>query len=129
MAIIMNSSRIIDITVGALVMGTVGTLIGVMMGGGFFPVAVGLGILLGAGVGMFGGRRFFLSIFIGAILGGLLAWRLGGMEAVTVGSASGAAMGGFLGIWISMILDLVTQRRLKVTDPNINLERSTRSEP
>ena len=57
-------------------MGTVGTLIGVLMGGGFLPVAVGLGILLGAGVGMFGGRRFFLSIFIGAILGGLLGWKM-----------------------------------------------------
>ena len=75
----MNSSRIIDVTLGALVMGTVGALIGVLMGGGFFPVAVGLGILLGAGVGMCGGRRFFLSIFIGAILGGLLGWSLGGI--------------------------------------------------
>lgn len=125
----MNSSRIIDVTVGALVMGTVGTLIGVMMGGGFLPVAVGLGILLGAGVGMFGGRRFFLSIFIGAILGGLLGWSLGGIDAVTVGSASGAAMGGFLGVWISMIIDLVTQRRSQVPDPNVKLEQSTGSKP
>ncbi len=125
----MTSSKIIDVIVGALVMGTVGTLIGVQMGGGFIPVAVGLGIVLGAGVGMFGGRRFFLSIFIGAIVGGILAWGLGGMEAVTVGSASGAAMGGFLGVWISMIIDLVIQRRRQVADPNIHVEQSTRSEP
>ena len=104
-------------------------MIGVQMGEGFVPVAVGLGIVLGAGVGMFGGRRFFLSIFIGAILGGILAWGLGGMEAVTVGSASGAAMGGFLGIWISMIIDLFTQRRQQVADPNIPLEQSTKSKP
>ena len=120
----MNSSRIIDVTLGALVMGTVGALIGVLMGGGFFPVAVGLGILLGAGVGMCGGRRFFLSIFIGAILGGRLGWSLGGMDAVTVGSASGAAMGGFLGVWISMIIDLVAQRRSQGSNPNINLQQS-----
>ena len=110
-------------------MGTVGTLIGVMMGGGFFLVAVGFGILLGAGVGMFGGRRFFLSIFIGAILGGVLGWSLGGIDAMTVGSASGAAMGGFLGVWISMIIDLVIQRRSQVPDPKIHLDQSTGSQP
>lgn len=125
----MESSKIIDVVIGALVMGTVGTLIGVLMGGGFFPVAVGLGLLLGAGVGLFGGRRFFLSIFVGSIIGGILAWSLGGIEAVTVGSASGAAMGGFLGVWISMILDLVIQRRQQVTDSNISLDQSSRSEP
>ena len=125
----MNSARILDVTLGALVMGTVGTLIGVLMGGGFLPVAIGLGVLLGAGVGMFGGRRFFLSIFIGAILGGLLGWSLGGMDAVTVGSASGAAMGGFLGVWISMVIDVVTQRRSQIPETNVNLEQPTQSEP
>ena len=110
-------------------MGTVGTLIGVLMGGGFLPVAVGLGCLLGAGVGMFGGRRFFLSILIGAALGGILAWILGGPDTITVGSASGAAMGGFLGVWISMILDLVTQRRQEAHSPtDVGLEQTTKSE-
>ena len=110
-------------------MGTVGTLIGVLMGGGYLPVAVGLGCLLGAGVGMFGGRRFFLSIMIGAILGGLLAWILGGPDTITVGSASGAAMGGFLGVWISMILDLVAQRRQEAHSPaNVDLEQTTKNE-
>ena len=110
-------------------MGTVGTLIGVLMGGGYLPVAVGLGCLLGAGVGMFGGRRFFLSIMIGAILGGLLAWVLGGPNTITVGSASGAAMGGFLGVWISMILDLVAQRRQEAhSSNNVGLDQTTKSE-
>ncbi len=108
-------------------MGTVGTLIGFLMGGGFFPVAVCLGILLGAGVGMFGGRRFFLSIFIGAILGGLLGWSLGGIDAVTVGAASGAAMGGFLGVWISMIIDLVIQRHSQVPETNVHLEQPSQN--
>ena len=124
----MTASKNIDILLGAVVMGTVGTLIGVLMGGGFLPVAVGLGVLLGAGVGMFGGRRFFLSILIGSILGGILAWALGGADAVTVGSASGAAMGGFLGVWISMILDLVAQRRQEAAASNVGLEQSTKSE-
>ena len=124
----MTTSKVIDVLLGAVVMGTVGTLIGVLMGGGFLPVAVGLGVLLGTGVGMFGGRRFFLSILIGAILGGILAWALGGTDAVTVGSASGAAMGGFLGVWISMILDLVTQRRQEAATSEVSLEQSTKSE-
>ena len=125
----MNSTRIIDIALGTLVMGTVGTLIGVSMGGGYLPVAVCLGILLGAGVGMFGGRRFFLSIFIGSILGGILGWFLGGMDAVTVGAASGAAMGGFLGVWISMMIDLVIQRRTPAPEPTVPLEQPSQSEP
>jgi hypothetical protein len=89
----------------------VGMLIGVFMGDGWLPVTLALGTLLGAGVGFLGGRGFFLSIFIGTISGGLLALGLGGAEVVTVGAASGAAMGGFLGIWISMLLETWQQRR------------------
>ncbi|MCA9471423.1 MAG: hypothetical protein MRJ96_01510 [Nitrospirales bacterium] len=107
----MSQAKIIDVVIGIVVMGTVGSLIGVLMGGGYLPVAVIIGILLGGGVGMFGGRRFFLSIFIGSILGGLLAWILGGVDAVTVGAASGAAMGGFLGVQASMILDSMAERK------------------
>jgi len=101
----------IDVLIGTLVMGTVGTLIGLLMGGGYLPVAIVIGITLGAGVGMFGGRRFFLSILVGSILGGLLAWVLGGIDAMTVGAASGAAMGGFLGVQVSMILDARAERK------------------
>ena len=107
----MSASKIFDVILGASVLGTVGALIGVSMGMGFLPAAMVLGILLGVGVGFFGGRRFFLSIFIGTILGGLLAWGLGGVETITVGASSGAAMGGFLGVWISMLLDMVQQRK------------------
>ena len=123
----MNSSRIFDVTLGALVMGTVGTLIGVSMGGGYLPVSIGLGILLGAGVGMFGGRRFFLSILIGSIFGGILGWVLGGSQAVTVGAASGAAMGGFLGVWISMIIDLFVQRRSPAVEAKVPIEQPTQT--
>ena len=123
----MEKGQVFNIILGAGVLGTVGALIGVSMGLGFLPAAVILGTMLGAGVGFFGGRRFFLSIFIGTILGGLLAWVLGGPEAVTVGASSGAAMGGFLGVWISMLLDLLQQR--KETIPPASTEQPGNSPP
>ena len=107
----MPASKIFDIVLGSMVLGTVGVLIGVSMGDGFIPAALLLGILLGSGVGYFGGRQFFLSIFVGTILGGVLAWWLGGVDAMTIGASSGAAMGGFLGVWVSMLVDLLQQRK------------------
>lgn len=96
---------------GAAVMGTVGTLIGLILGRGSLPVAVVLGLALGIVVGLLGGRRFLVSILIGAVSGGVLAWALVGMDGVTMGAGAGAAMGGFLGIQISMLLDLRAQRK------------------
>lgn len=115
----MTPSKIFDVLLGILGLGTVGLLIGVFMGEGWLPVAVVLGALLGAGVGLVGGRGFFLSIFIGTILGGLLALGLSGAEAVTVGAASGAAMGGFLGIWISMLIETWRQRNQSLPESNV----------
>ncbi len=115
----MPTSKIFDVVFGAIVLGAVGVLTGLSMGIGFLPAALLIGLCLGAGVGFFGGRRFFLSIFVGAIAGGLLAWGLGGVEAMTVGASSGAAMGGFLGVWISMLLDLVQQRKESVSTPTV----------
>jgi len=107
----MSASKIFDVMFGAVVLGTVGVLIGLSMGVGFLPAAILIGMCLGAGVGFFGGRQFFLSIFVGTILGGLLAWGLGGVDVITIGASSGAAMGGFMGVWISMLLDLLRQRK------------------
>jgi len=107
----MSASKIFDVMLGAVVLGTVGVLIGLSMGVGFLPAAILIGMCLGAGVGFFGGRQFFLSIFVGTILGGLLAWGLGGVDVITLGASSGAAMGGFMGVWISMLLDLLRQRK------------------
>ena len=112
----MSTSKIFDVVLGAMVLGTVGVLIGLSMGIGFLPAGLLLGVFLGAGVGYLGGRRFFLSIFVGTMLGGLLAWRLGGVDAITVGASSGAAMGGFLGVWVSMLLDLLQQRKQPAPD-------------
>ena len=119
----MPGSKIFDVMFGAAVLGTVGVLTGLSMGVGFFPAALLIGMGLGAGVGFFGGRRFFLSIFVGTFAGGLLAWSLGGVDTITVGASSGAAMGGFLGVWISMLLDLLQQRKESV--PTAPVEEST----
>jgi len=115
----MSSSKIFDVAFGGLVLGTVGVLIGLSMGIGFLPAALLIGMGLGAAVGFFGGRRFFASIFVGTIAGGLLAWGLGGVDAMTVGASSGAAMGGFLGVWISMLLDLLQKPKESVSTPPV----------
>ncbi len=102
--------RVFDVLFGVAVMGTVGTLIGLIMGGGTIPVAIGLGLLLGAVVGFLGGRRFLISILVGTVLGGGLAWLVAGFDRMSVGAGAGAAMGGFLGVQISMLLDMRAAR-------------------
>ena len=102
----MGRNKVFDIAFGIIVMGTVGTLIGVTMGGGLMPVAISVGLVLGAVIGFLGGRRFLVSILVGAVLGGLLAWFLADSDRIWVGAGAGAAMGGFLGVQISMLLDV-----------------------
>ena len=106
-----SSRSLIDMVFGALVMGTVGTMIGVILGGQAHLVGAGVGVVLGTVVGVFGGRRFLASILIGTVLGGLLAWALAGAEKITVGAGAGAAMGGFLGVQASMLLDMRAERK------------------
>jgi len=103
--------KLIDIILGVVVMGTVGTLIGLIMGGGLVPLAVGIGLVMGGVVGFLGGRRFLISILIGTVLGGLLAWLVAGADRISVGAGAGAAMGGFLGVQISMLLDMRAARK------------------
>ena len=100
-----------DIVFGLAVMGTVGVLIGLIMGGGLMPVAVALGLAMGGVIGYLGGRRFLVSILIGTFLGGALAWLVAGSDRISVGAGAGAAMGGFLGVQISMLLDVRAARR------------------
>jgi hypothetical protein len=108
---LMPVQKMFDIVFGLAVMGTVGTLIGFIMGGGLMPVAIGLGLVLGGVIGFLGGRRFLISILVGTLLGGALAWLVAGEEGIWVGAGAGAAMGGFLGVQISMLLDMRAARR------------------
>ena len=100
-----------DIAFGLAVMGTVGVLIGLIMGGGLMPVAIALGLAMGGVIGYLGGRRFLVSILSGSLLGGGLAWLVAGAERISVGAGAGAAMGGFLGVQISMLLDVRAARK------------------
>lgn len=75
------------------------------------PVAIGLGLALGSVIGFLGGRRFLVSILIGTVLGGALAWVVAGTDRIWVGAGAGAAMGGFLGVQISMLLDIRAARK------------------
>src|SRR5712692_3353992 len=98
--------KAIDILFGVVVMGAVGTLIGLIMGGGIMPLASGAGLVLGGVIGFMGGRRFLVSILVGTLLGGALAWFIAGPERISVGAGAGAAMGGFLGGRSLMLLDM-----------------------
>ena len=101
----MNKNQLFDVGLGVAVMGTVGMLIGILMGGGFLYVSLGFGVVLGVGIGFLGGRGFFLGILTGALLGGALAWAVSGSDNITVGAGAGAAMGGFLGIWVGWVFE------------------------
>jgi membrane-bound metal-dependent hydrolase YbcI (DUF457 family) len=107
----MAPRTVMDMAFGAVVMGTVGTLIGWFMGDSAIPVTGALGIALGLVVGWLGGRRFLASILIGTVLGGLLAWLVAGIEKISWGAGAGAAMGGFLGVQASVLLDLWAERK------------------
>lgn len=107
----MPIQKLFDIGFGMVVMGTVGTLIGFIMGSSLVPVAIGVGLVLGGVIGLLGGRRFLVSILVGAVFGGALAWLVAGADRIWVGAGTGAAMGGFLGVQISVLLDLHATRK------------------
>ena len=85
---------------------------------GVFPHAGvasrGAGVVLGGVIGFMGGRRFLASILVGTLLGGALAWLIAGTERISVGAGAGAAMGGFLGVQISMLLDMRAAKKKAV---------------
>lgn len=107
--------KVMDVLFGMAVMGTVGTLIGIIMGGSIMPLAGGAGLVLGGVIGFMGGRRFLASILVGTLLGGALAWLIAGPERISVGAGAGAAMGGFLGVQISMLLDMRAAKKKAAT--------------
>lgn len=106
-----SKGKVFDIALGLVVMGTVGVLIGQTMGGGLMSLAVAIGVVLGVVIGFLGGRRFLISILAGTVIGGMLAWLMAGVDRIWVGAGAGAAMGGFLGVQISMLLDVRAARK------------------
>ena len=116
----LSSKTIFDIVFGVVVMGTVGTLIGTIMGGPSAPLVSGLGFAMGAVVGFLGGRRFLISILVGTVMGGVMAWFLAGWEKISFGAGAGAAMGGFIGVQISMLLDMRAARKAGALQPAKN---------
>ncbi len=102
----------LDMLFGATVFGIVGAAIGYYLGSvASIAVATAVGLTFGFLIGLLGGRRFFISIVCGALLGAGLAWLVSGVSAVPLGAASGGAIGGFLGVQMGMLLELWHQRK------------------
>lgn len=115
----LSNRKLVDIVFGVVVMGTVGTLIGLIMGSEFMPLATGIGLMMGGVVGFLGGRRFLISILVGTVLGGALAWLLAGPDRISYGAGAGAAMGGFLGVQVSMLLDMRAARKAEAAGASV----------
>jgi hypothetical protein len=102
----------LDMLLGAGVFGIVGAAIGYYWGTtASMAIATAVGLTFGFLIGLLGGRRFFISIVCGSLLGGGLAWLVAGIAVVPLGAASGGAMGGFLGVQLGMLLELWRQRQ------------------
>jgi len=117
----------LDMLLGAAVFGMVGAAIGYYWGtGASLVVATAVGLVFGFLIGLLGGRRFFVSIVCGALLGAGLAWLVSGTSAIPLGAASGGAMGGFLGVQMGMLLEIWRQRKqaAAVTPPASDNEDS-----
>src|SRR5256712_12731193 len=97
---------------GEKLFGVVGAAIGYYWGTpATLVIASAVGVAFGFLIGRLGGRRFFVSMVCGSLLGGGLAWFIAGMGAVPLGAASGGAMGGFLGVQLGMLMELRKQSR------------------
>lgn len=102
----------LDMLLGAAVFGVVGAAIGYYWGTtASMAIATAVGLTFGFLIGLLGGRRFFISIVCGALLGGGLAGLVSGTAAVPLGAASGGAMGGFLGVQMGMLVELWKQSK------------------
>ncbi|MDE3051052.1 MAG: hypothetical protein KGJ48_14275, partial [Nitrospirota bacterium] len=61
----------------------------------------------------------------GTLLGGALAWFIAGPERISVGAGAGAAMGGFLGVQISMLLDMRAAKKAASEPPAPAVSRTS----
>jgi len=99
-----------DMVFGAVVFGVVGAAIGYYINtAASIPVAGIIGTVFGLFIGILGGRRFFISIVCGAVVGAALFGLVSGRDAVALGAGVGGAMGGFLGVQMGMLVDLWRQ--------------------
>ncbi len=88
---------------GAVVTGVTGAVIGAIIGGPLWIIAVAaIGVVIGVAVFRLGGGLFPLYITVSALLGCLLAVYLQGAEVALLGAAAGGAMGGFLAVNVRM---------------------------
>jgi len=117
-----------DMLLGAGVFGVVGAAIGYYWGTtASMAIATAVGLMFGFLIGLLGGRRFFISIVCGALLGGGVAWLVAGTAAVPLGAASGGAMGGFLGVQLGMLLELWRQRQKASAEASPALDNEGRT--
>ena len=111
----------VDMLLGSVVFGVVGAAIGYYLGTDVsLAVATAVGLVFGFLIGLLGGRRFFLSIVCGALVGAGLAWLVSGPSMVPLGAASGGAVGGFLGVQLGMLLELWRQRKHPDSAPRVS---------
>ena len=94
-----------DIPFGALLMGTTGVLIGVVVDSKMAMVVVGLlGSLIGGLVGWAGGRVFLVIICFGILVGAFLGYRTGDRDILIIAAGTGGAIAGFMGAQVSLFL-------------------------
>ena len=92
-----------DISFGALLMGTTGVMIGVVVDSKMAMIVVGiLGALIGGLVGWAGGRIFLLIICFGVLIGAFLGYRTGDQDILIIASGTGGAIAGFIGAQVSL---------------------------
>jgi hypothetical protein len=105
----------LDMVIGAVVFGIVGAAIGYYLDTtGSIAVAAAIGTVFGLLIGLLGGRRFFVSIVSGSVLGGTLFGLVAGRDSIALGAGVGGAIGGFLGVQMGMLLDLWKQHKESV---------------
>jgi len=95
-----------DIHSGALLMGTTGVLIGLVVDSAMAMIVVGiLGAFIGGLVGWAGGRVFLLIICFGVLIGAFLGYRAEDQDILIIASGTGGAIAGFIGAQVSLFLN------------------------
>ena len=95
-----------DIPFGALLMGTTGVLIGLVVDSAMAMIFVGiLGALIGGLVGWAGGRVFLIIICFGVLIGAFLGYRTGDRDILIIAAGTGGAIAGFMGAQVSLFFN------------------------